>query len=182
MDGPTIFALSAGMLLLLFCPISVTAYMHLDGRSRKLQFAARLYNSLLLAGGYSEARAEGIAVHLSRKKALILPYGQMLKARPDFNKLRGFHIREIGAVAETGTSTAGILLAAVLLTAGSAVGKIFRAKGRAYRCDVLLSSAHHLSFAAQIKIAFDLMTVLVLVVKLALEALIVWIEHKKSTT
>ena len=179
MDGLTIAALTAGAALFIaFFPITVSLDVHLDLKARKLFFGVRLYGLLRLLGGYIEPRAEGIAVHLSRKKALLLPYGQMLLSRPDLNKLHGFHITEVQAITETGTDAHDIFLAAALLSLGNAAGAAFQGKCR-IRNDVLLSTGTRLT--SRIKVKFNLFAVLVLLIKLAMEAFITWMEEKKST-
>lgn len=184
MDEPIIFALSAGItLLILFLPVCVTLDGHLDAAARKVSFGIRLYGSVRLAGGYIEPRREGIAVHLSQRKALLFPYGQMLRSRPDLKKLHGFHIKEIRTVTETGNGHASnILVASALLIAGNTAGAVLHTYGCRFRGDVLLSPAENFKITAKIKIGFHLLTVLVLFIKLALEAIITWIEKKQSTT
>ena len=180
MDGLTIAVLSAGAALLLaFVPIWVTFDSHLDGNARKLFFGVRLYGKLRLLGGYIEPRREGIAVHLSRKKALLVAYEKLLRTKPDLNKLHGFHLKEVLSVTETGAEAGDLLLAALLLCIGNAAGAAVRERC-ALRSDVLISTGFRLT--ARLKVEFTLFAVLVLLIKLALEAFVAWKEERKSTT
>ena len=74
MDELYVCILSVGTaaFVLLF-PIAADLNFHLDAAERKLYFGILLYRNIRLFGGYMEPRREGIAVHLSRKKAILFP-------------------------------------------------------------------------------------------------------------
>ena len=180
MDELYVCILSVGTaaFVLLF-PIAADLNFHLDAAERKLYFGILLYGNIRLFGGYMEPRREGIAVHLSQKKAVLFPYAQMLKTRPDLNKLHGFHLKEVLSVTETGAEAGDLLLAALLLCIGNAAGAAVRERCTV-RSDVLISTGFRLT--ARLKVEFTLFAVLVLLIKLALEAFVAWKEERKSTT
>lgn len=177
-------ALSAGgALLLLLLPISVTLSCHLDIAARKLFFGVRLCHVLRLAGGYAEPRAEGIAVHLSAKKALLFPYLQMLRSRPDLNKLHGFRLTRIRIFLTTGQleSAPGILSIAAASSLGAILGPVLKERGCRFRSDILLGGTSGGTATAAGEVRTRFLYVLILLFKLAWEAIIKWIKTRKQS-
>lgn len=173
----------AGVLLLLFLPIVVSIDCHFDLSARRLFFGARLYGRLLLAGGYVQPRKQEVAIHLSEKKALLLPYGQMIASRPNFKLLHGIRVTSVCGVVETGpVSIAALMFAAVLRSASSAAGAILKRKGCRIRNDVLISETDRFLITLRGNVRSDILHILILISKLALEAFFKWIEKKKSIT
>ena len=185
MDELYVCILSVGTAaLVLLLPIAADLNFHLDAAERKLYFGILLYGNIRLFGGYMEPRREGIAVHLSRKKAVLFPYAQMLKTRPDLNKLHGFRLKRFTQVIELGaTDRAGILmLAAALVNAAPILGNAAReALGCRLRSDILICKKDAFRLTAAANVRFRLLTLLILFIKIALEAFISWLKTNKST-
>ena len=80
-----VYSFFLGALLFLF-PICVNADVYLDAHENRGWFSVSLYHRLRLFGGYAELRGEGFVFHLTKKKAVVLPYAELAATR---KKVRG---------------------------------------------------------------------------------------------
>lgn len=182
MDGFCVFCLTiCGSAVILFFPISLTGYIHIDPAHGKLYYSAALYGKIVLSSGYIELRREGLAVHSGKYKAIVLSYSGLLKTKPDLNKLWRFRLRSVDQICEAGVGSGlSLVVAIVFRTAGAVAGTIASNYGCGIRSDVLLSSGRRFQYSACLKVQFDLLAVLVLCVKMVLEELMGWKKKIKS--
>ena len=103
MDGLLFFVVGVAVVsLLLFFPIFLTVNAHLDIAQKKLGFAVFFYKCLKIIGGYAESYQEGIALHVSKRKAILIPYTQMGVERKRFSFMKTFRLISIHTTTETG--------------------------------------------------------------------------------
>ncbi len=93
-----VFALS----FLLFFPIVLEGDAHCDVNRKKLGFAVYLYKFLKIVGGYVDTYTGGIAVHVSEKKAFLIPYKQLNSERKRFSFVKTFRLIAFRLNTETG--------------------------------------------------------------------------------
>lgn len=86
----------------LFLPIFLTIDIHYDMNRRKFCFSLRLFGFLRLIGGYIATYKGGLAIHVSKKKAFLLPYSEVDKKRKKFSFMRTFHLSSFVLTTETG--------------------------------------------------------------------------------
>ena len=96
------FAVSFLIILFLFAPIVIELDAHYDMNRKKFGFATYLYKKLKLIGGYVGIYPGGIALHLSKKKAKLIPYSQLNSERKRFSFLRTFRLIGFSLTTETG--------------------------------------------------------------------------------
>lgn len=89
-------------IVLLFFPIVVETDIHYDMNRRKLGFAVFLYKKIKLVGGYIGTYQGGIALHLSKKKAKLIPFSQLNSERKRFSIVKTFRLIAITVTTETG--------------------------------------------------------------------------------
>lgn len=87
----------------IFLPIPLKANAHYDMNRRKFAFSIYLFGFLRIFGGYVATYNGGLAVHISKKKAILLPYSQINSERKKFSFLRTFHLKSIVLTTETGS-------------------------------------------------------------------------------
>lgn len=87
---------------LLFFPIVVEADIHYDMNRRKFGFAIFLYKAIKLVGGYAATYQGGIALHVSPKKAILVPYSDMDNERKRFSFVKTFRLIAFTLTTETG--------------------------------------------------------------------------------
>ena len=90
------------MLILLFFPIYVKTDVHYDMNGRKLAFSLSLYKVLRVFGGYIATYPGGLAMHISEKKAILIPYRDLDSKRKRFSVIRAFRLKELNITVETG--------------------------------------------------------------------------------
>ena len=69
---------------------------------RKFAFVINVYGWLRLVGGYVGVYPGGIAVHVSEKKAFLLPYSKINSERKRFSFMRTFRLISFVLTTETG--------------------------------------------------------------------------------
>ncbi len=93
---------SLAVFVLLFLPIYLDMNAHYDMNGRKLAFCLRAYKLIKLIGGYIATYKGGLAVHISPKKALLIPYSDLDKERKRVSVMRTFRLKTLNITAETG--------------------------------------------------------------------------------
>lgn len=179
-----VYSFFFGVLGFLF-PIFVYADGYADIKENKLWFSFSLYKYIKVFGGYVQIRKEGIVFHLTKKKAVILPYGQMLDTRKKFEITKGFQLYRFHQIVETGGADQpyGVMIAAALQTAG---GQIFSVLKTAHpflslKNGTLLTEENGLKISVQVVTVFNGLVLTIAFAKKILEALINWIRKKRST-
>ena len=100
----------------MFAPIVQEFNVFGDLRTKKLAFSLYLFGFIKLVGGYVSSYRGGVAVHISEKKAILLPYTGMNEERKKFKIFRSFRLISLEATAETGAdyfAGAGLVFAAL---------------------------------------------------------------------
>ena len=103
-------------ILVLFLPIFIRTVAHYDMNRKKFCFSIYLFSFIKILGGYIATYDGGLAVHLSPKKAYLLPYNQMDKEGKKFSFARTFYWKKASLTTETGAEylLLNMLLHAVL--------------------------------------------------------------------
>ena len=168
----------------LIFPVYVHADVYADLGENKCWFAVGLYKHLKLFSGYFRFRKEGIALHLSRKKAILLPYGKMADTRKQFEITKGFQICRFHQIVEVGTlgSGAGIAIAALVQALSAQVFSVLQTDHPflSLRNSTLLTEQRSLKTSFQSVLVFNGLVLAVAMSKKILEALLNWIRRRKS--
>ena len=69
---------------------------------RKFSFSVYLFGFLRIVGGYIATYAGGFALHITKKKAILLPYSQINSERKRFSFIRTFKLKTLTITTETG--------------------------------------------------------------------------------
>ena len=97
-----IFVALISLTVLLFFPIIIDSDLHGDLGRKKFTFLVRLYGKIKLFGGYATTYKGGVALHLSKKKAVLKPYKKMNAERKRFSFLKTFKPISFTLTTETG--------------------------------------------------------------------------------
>lgn len=100
MGGPFIFILITGIVL--FFPFFLETNIHYDLNRQKFGFEFLLFGVLKVFGGYIGTYKGGFALHVSPKKAVLLPYAQMDNERKRFSFMKTFRLISLRVTTETG--------------------------------------------------------------------------------
>ncbi len=170
---------------LFFVPVFAYVDFFADARGNKLYFCISLFRIFRIFGGYGELRKGGIAVHLTKKYALFLPYGELANTRKKFEITKGFQLWRLHQIVEIG----GIDKAAAILIGAAIEGTFGGVYGYVHtlypfvsmKNSTLFSKEPCLKVTNQTAVVFNGLVLAVALAKKALEALINWIRTKKST-
>ena len=108
----------------LFFPIVIQTDVHYDINGKKAGFVVFLYKIFKIIGGYIQTYQGGLALHVSPKKAILIPYEQLNNERKKFSFIRTFRLISFTLTPETGAeylfpvSIAQIILRSIFLAQG----------------------------------------------------------------
>ncbi len=168
-----------------FMPIFLWLDAYVDIPKNRAWFSLSAYRYLKLFGGYGQLDREGIAVHLTKKKAVFIPFDKMADTRKKFEITKGFQLWRFCQTVETGGADAvyGIFIAAFLQSLGGGTFAYLRTKHPflTLKNDTLLAENACLKFSIETATVFNGFVLGTAIIKKALEALINWIRKKRST-
>lgn len=142
MINVSILAVLLSAIVLLF-PIFLNVNFFIDLQDKKGWFSLYVLHSIKIYGGYATLYKEGIAFHLTDRKAILLPYSEMINTRQKFEITRGFRLLTYSHVLEIGSSEddAYVFAAAALLRVLSDAFGTFCLKGKnceSYHGDIVV--------------------------------------------
>lgn len=182
---------SACVAIFLLCPVFLSVNVFADGNERKGYFSFYLMRLIKVYGGYATLYDRGIAFHLTGKKAVLLPYGEIVDTRKKFEITRGFYILAYSHVAEIGRAAdpAAALLACAAVQAVSTcvAGYAFRTgKCASFKTDVLLHTQENcIKVSLRAVLVFNLAILMLAAGKIAFRKILEKIEkheRKKART
>lgn len=171
--------------LLFLLPLYVSLEAHVDVRENKCWFRIGLYRFIKILGGYGQLKKDGIALHITKKKAIFIPYAQMADTRKKFEITQGFQLVRFHQIIETGgaESIYGIMLGAISNSIAGSVFSILQTKYPfvSLKNNLLLTHRTELKVTLGSEVVLNGLVITVALTKKLLEALINWIRTKKST-
>lgn len=174
-------AAALGAAVVLLCPVFLGVQVFLDAGAKKCYFSLYLFRVVKVYGGYATLYDRGIAFHLTRRKAVLLPYAEIVDTRKKFELWRGFRLLAYSQVIEAGRrsdpASALALCACVQAAASLAAGYLFTEKKCAsFKADVLLYEREScLKASVRAVFVFCLAIVLLTAAKLVLRK--IWEKH-----
>lgn len=170
--------------LFTFFPIFIYIDAYVDVKKNKYCFSLSIYKYLKLYGGYFKFHRDGIAFHLTDKKAVILQYDKMMDTRKKFEVTKGFQLFRFHQVVETGGVNAptGALIAGFLQATSGVVFSVLQTRHPflSLKSSTLLTEENDLKVTLQTALIFNGLLLSVAFGKKLLEALINWIRKKRS--
>lgn len=171
-----------GQLFFLF-PVFVSLDGYLDPAENRVWFSLSIFR-LRLFGGYAELKSDGIAVHLTKKKAVYVFYRQMADTRKKFEITKGFQLWKFHQIIETGgaQNPLSVLTAAAIRSAGDAVFSVLQTRYPflSLKNSILFENRPCLKITFQTTLIFNGLVVTIAITKKILEAIINWIRKKRS--
>lgn len=122
----TIIVILLCIAVLLF-PIFLSIDLFFDIEKKKCFFAVYLLRFIKLHGGYITACRHGLAVHLSKKRAVIVPFGALFDTDKKFELTKGFLLYGYSHLIEIGSKegVAAPLLAAAAVRIATCIVSVF---------------------------------------------------------
>ncbi len=178
-----VYSLFLGMLFFLF-PIFVYVDGYVDVFENKCWFSISFYRFFRVYGGYFQLAQDGIVFHLSKKKAIFLPYKEMSGARKKFEVTKGFQLWRFHQIVETGGAQKiyGVVIASLMQSVSGAVFSALQTRHPflSLRSSTLLTEENTLKISLQAATVFNGLVLTIAIMKKVLEGIINWIREKKS--
>ena len=86
----------------MFFPIFLDVHAHFDVNKRKFSFVIYVFKRIKLIGGYIATYPGGLAIHVSKEKAILIPYTQLDSERKRFSFIKTFRLKAFLLTTETG--------------------------------------------------------------------------------
>ncbi len=171
--------------LLLLLPVYLRVDAYLDVKENKCWFSISLYKHLKIFGGYGEVIKDGIAIHVTKKKAILISFGKMTETKQKFDIAKGFQLIRFHTILETGGADTvyGLMLGAAITATSGGIFSVLQTKHPflSLKSNSLLTNHACVKLSLQADTVFNGLIVIVAITKKLLEALINWIRTKKST-
>lgn len=98
-----LFWIFLGVVATLFFPFYIKTDAHYDMNRKKLGFSVSLFGFIKLLGGYIGTYPGGIAIHLSKKRAVLSAYNKLNSERKRFSFIKTFRLVSLKQTVETGS-------------------------------------------------------------------------------
>jgi len=99
-NGKVLIAI--GIFIFLFFPIYFKIRVWGTSEDKKLSYSLYVYGFIKIIRGYVEFLNDGICVHLTKKKAVIIKYNSLLNVKKNIEPLKDYHIISLKAYFEAG--------------------------------------------------------------------------------
>ena len=176
-----VYSAFLGTLFFLF-PVFVYVDAYVDAAENKCWFALSLFKVFKIFGGYLQIKKEGLVFHITKKKAVIVPYKQMAPMRKKFEVTKGFQLYRFHQIVETGGegSPQGVMIAAVLQSLSSQIFSVLQTLHPflSLKNGVLLTENPRLKLSLQFVTVFNGLVLSIAIGKKILEAFLNWIRKK----
>ncbi len=96
-----LYAFIIAFILLIF-PFIVDVQVYYSNKYRKIAFIIILFKKLRILKGYISKIKEGICVHYSKNKAIILPYKNLLDIKKSIEPFRDYNLLKMSSKIEVG--------------------------------------------------------------------------------
>ncbi len=165
---------------ILFFPIYIKTDAHYDVPRRKLAFLIYVYK-IPVFGGYIATYVGGLAMHVSKKKAILIPYSKVNNERKKFSFVKTFRLKSFVLTTESGAEY--LPLTAV---AHSVLRTYFFIKGgekEGIRNNLWLTDGDVLRLSLRCLLYFNLFILLKNFITFCKEKLrILWLKKTKKST
>ena len=147
---------------------------------RKFCFAIYLFGFLRILGGYIATYTGGLAIHITKKKAFLLPYSRINSERKRFSFIRTFHLRSFVLTTETGAEY--LLPVSIAHTALRAYFFIKGGKKEKIENNLWLTDGDVLRISLNLVVQFTLFMLICQFIKYLKEKIQVWQKKIKKST
>ena len=169
------------VLFLLFLPFVIELDVHYDMNRKKFGFAVYLYKKIKIIGGYIGTYKGGIALHISNKKVILIPYSKVNSERKRFSFVRTFRLVSFCLTTETGAEY--LLLTSIIQTILRAYFFVIGGNRENIENNIWLTDGDVLRVSLNCVIYFNLFILLVNFIKFIKEKMqILWRKKIKKST
>ena len=175
------FFILISIILALFFPIFLEGNAHYDMNRKKLGFCIYAFGVIKLIGGYIGVYTGGIALHIGKKKAILMPYNKINSARKRFSFIKTFRFLSLKQTVETGAEYMFVCTLAQTL-----IKALYFIKGGnidTFKSNLWLNDGDMLRVSIRVVAYFNLFILCKnFLIFLKEKAVILWQKNKKKST
>ena len=169
-----------GVIATLFFPFFIKANAYYDVNYKKLCFQTSLFGVIKLIGGYIATYDGGIALHLSKRVAVLVEYKQLNSQRKRFSFLKTFRLVSLKQTIETGAEY--LFLSTIVQTSIKAIFLAKKGKNDAFSSNLWLNDGDLLRISVEAVLYFNLFILTKNFIKFIKEKLtILWQKTMKKS-
>lgn len=146
------------LLIISFFPILISGSIHIDFKRKKYAFCIKLYEKIRIFGGYATLYSDGVALHVTKKKAILLPYKELNANRKKFSFIKTFEVISIKALIE---SSADKLMPLTVFYSVFSTAKKFDTRLNKCSLELWISETETLKTSAKCTLFFNIFILLV---------------------
>lgn len=161
----------------LFLPIILDLGIVFPLKAKKGYFSIKLFNFIPIFSGYLELLKDGLCIHISKRKAKILPYKNLLRINNTLKPIKDFQIIYFNCCIDYGLKENVFLplyLGYVSCLIGNVIGKALseRKQYLTYNSNVNVYNLDVFNVYIKSKILFNLLLVILEILRFLLEKII----------
>lgn len=171
------FLIVSGVVLLLIFPFAFTLDAYADVKKKKFSFALHFYDVVKIIGGYVTTYPQGIAFHIGKKKALLMPYKEMDSQRKKFQFTECFKVTAFYVYIQSGAE-----YFLQTLTVHNLLQTFFRINShkREWKSGLLLTNGDDLRICTSARFYFNLFMLLQEFIKFLKEKIAIYARKKQK--
>lgn len=150
---------------------------------QKIYFLIRIYGLIKVYGGYLQRNKDCIAIHVSRKKAYLIPYKEVLPTTgKKLQTTKGFHLTSVAVYSEIGylEYESTYLLAGALQILFSNIFILGKKNGFDFHGNTILSTGEQIHVFFKIKFVFNLLILILAGIKIIINKGIEYAKRKQT--
>ncbi len=167
-------------------PIFFSLKGYFSSEDKKLYYSLYIYGFIKINSGYIELIKEGIALHLTNKKAIVINYKSLLGFRKNIEPLKDYHVISLKTLTEIGVKDKifSYSCGAFIFQYIDSFIKWFLYNKKPYlEYDNRLSlfeGEEFIKFFIQTKIVFNILMILISIIKIVMEKIIYASKKRKQ--
>ncbi len=167
---------------LLIFPIFVNGKLSINNEQKRINYSVNLGVFKLLYG-YFELDKEGIIIHLTRRKAVLIRFSDLLSIRKKFKPLKDYHLLKYNSTLDLGISGSEISIEFLILYSfiTQIIGEIINVNKpyfEVYNTLNIYEDSKISNYRLKINLVFNLLMVIIRVFRIIVEKIIYAIKSR----
>ena len=171
---------------ILIFPIYINTNCFINKESKKIFFKIDAFKIIKIVGGYISFYKQGLAIHISEKKALLIPFKNFIGIKEKVKPLKDYHFIKFNSLIEIGTYDNlifPIVFSNIYAWHNNLLGRILYNKKPYidYRNDVnIIENENSLNVYVKLVTILNLLMILISLIKIITEKILNAINRKKQ--
>ncbi len=177
------YVLPVFVLICIIFPIFSKVLLFWNNEHQKMYFLLHIFGFIKIYGGYLQLTKDALAIHISRTKAYLMPYKEVLSTTGQKLKItRGFHLSSVTVWSEIGydQNKCNIFLFALLQIVFLYAYLIGQQKVFNFHSNTELSQGNRICLFIKTKFVFNILILLIAAMKILINKGIEYAKRNKN--